>query len=193
MNAPKHAPFCRRILRSIFRSRFWKSSLWDAPHVAGAENEKDYEIARAALAKVEALDLEERIYPTLSGGERQRVHLARVLAQIREQIESPRYLLRDEPTASLDLTHQHTTLKFARQFVGESAAVLIILHDLSLAARYADRVLILKDGKISAVGTPKEVFTPETIQKAFGVKVSVIKHPHFDYPLIVWRDGIDEK
>lgn len=158
-----------------------------APHVAGVEAERDYEIARAALGAVDALDLEERIYPTLSGGERQRVHLARVLAQIWERTGSPRYLLLDEPTASLDLTHQHTTLKIARRFAADGAAVLVILHDLSLAAQYADRVLILKDGKISALGAPAEVFTPDAIQKAFGVKVSVIKHPHFDCPLIVWR------
>ncbi len=160
-----------------------------APHVAGAESERDYEIARATLRAVDALDLEERIYPTLSGGERQRVHLARVLAQIWEQTGSPRYLLLDEPTASLDLTHQHATLKIARQFAAEGAAVLVILHDLSLAAQYADRVLILKDGKASALGTPEEVFTPDAIQKAFGVRVSVIKHPHFDCPLIIWRDS----
>jgi iron complex transport system ATP-binding protein len=158
-----------------------------APHVAGAESERDYDIARAALRAVDALDLEERIYPTLSGGERQRVHLARVLAQIWERTDSPRYLLLDEPTASLDLTHQHATLKIARQFAVKGAAVLIILHDLSLAAQYADRILILKEGKVSALGVPEEVFTPETIQNAFGVKVSVIRHPHFDCLLIVWR------
>ena len=158
-----------------------------APHTNGAESEKDYEIARAALSKVDALDLEERIYPTLSGGERQRVHLARVLAQIWEQTENPRYLLLDEPTSNLDLTHQHSTLKIARQFASESAAVLVILHDLNLAAQYGDKILILKNGKVSALGVPEKILTPEIIRETFGVKVSVIKHPHFDCPLIVWR------
>ena len=158
-----------------------------APHIAGAETERDYEIARLALREVDALELEDRIYPTLSGGERQRVHLARVLAQIWEKTESPRYLLLDEPTSNLDLTHQHQTLKIARGFADQAVVVLIILHDLNLAAQYADRILILQNGKIAAFGTPDEVFTPETIQKTFGVKVSVAEHPHFDCPLIVWR------
>ena len=160
-----------------------------APHVAGVESERDYRIARAALAEVDALALEGRIYPTLSGGERQRVHLARVLAQIWERTENPRYLLLDEPTSNLDLTHQHATLKIARRFAADGAAVFIILHDLNLAAQYADRVLTLQNGKISAFGVPEKVFTPDAVQKAFGVKVSVIKHPHFDCPLIIWRDS----
>lgn len=161
-----------------------------APHVAGAESETDYQIARAALSEVDAAGLEERLYPTLSGGERQRVHLARVLAQIWEQkSDEPRYLLLDEPTSNLDLTHQHATLKIAMRFAAEGAAVLIILHDLNLAAQYADRVLILKDGRVSAVGAPETVLTPDAIHAAFGVSVSVIKHPHFDCPLIVWRDS----
>lgn len=160
-----------------------------APHVKGAETEKDYRIARAALSEVDALELEDRIYPTLSGGERQRVQLARVLAQIWEAAnDEPRYLLLDEPTSNLDLTHQHQTLKIARRFAANGAAVLIILHDLNLAAQYADRVLILKNGKISAFGAPGKVFTPPIIHEAFGVTVSVIEHPHFGCPLIVWRD-----
>lgn len=160
-----------------------------APHAKGAESEKDYEIARTALSKVDALDLETRIYPTLSGGERQRVQLARVLAQIWEPMTaSPRCLLLDEPTSNLDLTHQHKTLKIARQFAAGDAAVLVILHDLNLAAQYADRIAMLKNGKITRFDVPEKVLTPEAIEEAFGVKVSVLKHPHFDCPLVVWRD-----
>jgi len=90
----------------------------------------------------------------------------------------------------LDLTHQHATLKIARQIADEGAAVFVILHDLNLAAQYADRILMLKNGKISAVGFPEAVFTPEKIRETFGVSVSVIKHPHFDCPLIVWRYSV---
>jgi iron complex transport system ATP-binding protein len=160
-----------------------------APHVKAAETEKDYRIAREALAEVDALHLETRIYPTLSGGERQRVHLARVLAQIWETSEGEkRYLLLDEPTSNLDLTHQHGVLKIARKFARAGAAVLIILHDLNLAAQYADRISILKHGKACAFGAPEKVFTAETIQESFGVAVSVINHPFFECPLIIWRD-----
>lgn len=163
-----------------------------APHVSGAESERDYEIARAALSEVDANNLEERIYSTLSGGERQRVHLARVLAQIWDETNGEkRYLILDEPTASLDLTHQHQTLKIAQKRANAGVAVLVILHDLNLAAQYADRVLILKNGAVQAVGAPRKVFTPETIRAAFDVNVGVIKHPFFDCPLIIWRDDLN--
>ena len=160
-----------------------------APHVSGAETAKDYEIARLALAAVEESNLAERLYPTLSGGERQRVQLARVLAQIWEKTENPRCLLLDEPTSNLDLAHQHQTLKLAEKFARENVAVLVILHDLNLAAQYADRILLLKNGAMTAFGTPAEILTTATVAATFDVAVSVIGHPHFDCPLIVWKGG----
>lgn len=162
-----------------------------APHVNGAETEKDYEIARQSLVAVEEAELAERLYPTLSGGERQRVQLARVLAQIWEKSKNPRYLLLDEPTSNLDIAHQHSTLKTARRFASEGVAVLIILHDLNLAAQYADKILLLKNGKVSTLDIPEKVFTPEIILENFAVKVSVIKHPSFDCPLIIWQNDDD--
>ncbi|MGC2234886.1 MAG: heme ABC transporter ATP-binding protein [Pyrinomonadaceae bacterium] len=157
-----------------------------APHIQGAETKKDYEIARAALRVVEEIELENRIYPTLSGGERQRVQLARVMAQIWESNgDEPRYLLLDEPTSNLDLAHQHSTLKIARRFARENAAVLLILHDLNLAAQYADRIVLLKAGKIVAQGKPREIFTGKIIRETFDLPVSVIEHPQLKYPLII--------
>lgn len=161
-----------------------------AAHVKTTESATDYQIAREALSRVDALGLEERLYPTLSGGERQRVQFARVLAQIWEKFAGQnRYLLLDEPTANLDLTHQHQTLRIARQFAADGAGVLIILHDLNLAAQYADKVLILNRGRASVFDTPANVFTTDLIRENFEVEVSVIKHPFFDCPLIIWRDA----
>ena len=157
-----------------------------SPHLKGAEGPRDYEIAREALEAVEAMHLEERLYPTLSGGERQRVQLARVLAQIWEApAQVSRYLMLDEPTSSLDLSHQHSTLEVARKFAREGVGVLVILHDLNLAAQYADRLLMLKDGKLVASGQPATVLTRETIQETFNIPVIVTKHPHFDCPLVL--------
>lgn len=162
-----------------------------APHLKGAESAHDYEIARAALDAVEAAHLEDRIYPTLSGGERQRVHLARALAQIWIPIPSSshtndaRYLLLDEPTSNLDLAHQHRTLHVARRFAREGVCVLVILHDLNLAAQYADRIAILCDGSLVALGTPLNVLTPEAIRETFAMPVIVTKHPQLDCPLII--------
>jgi iron complex transport system ATP-binding protein len=156
------------------------------PHVRGAEEPRDYEIARAALAATEADHLAERLYPTLSGGERQRVQLARVLAQIWEPTPAgTRYLLLDEPTSNLDLAHQHSTLAVARRLAGAGVGVLIILHDLNLAAQYADRIVMLKEGRVTAAGPPDEVLTQTAIHATFAVPVLVTRHPARDCPLVV--------
>lgn len=156
------------------------------PHIHGAESHHDIQIARDALTTVEMADFAARSYTTLSGGEQQRVHLARVLAQIWEESPlGPRYLLLDEPTTSLDLAHQHRTLQIARRSAGQGVGVLAVLHDLNLAARYADQVLVMREGRSLISGSPHAVFTPETIEAAFDTPVLVIPHPRFDCPLIV--------
>jgi iron complex transport system ATP-binding protein len=157
-----------------------------SPHLKGSESHRDYEIAREALELLEALHLEERLYPTLSGGERQRVQLARVLAQIWEAHDArPRYLLLDEPTSNLDLSHQHSTLEVARRFAREGVAVLVILHDLNLAAQYADRLVLLKGGRVMAQGEPRSVLTREIIEESFAIPVIVTDHPLLKCPLVL--------
>ena len=155
-----------------------------APHLSGAESEKDYETVQAVLEAVEATHLAERLYPTLSGGERQRVQLARVLAQIWEKSDATRYLLLDEPTSNLDIAHQHSTLKIARRLARENVAVLVILHDLNLAVQYADQILLMKDGKIAAKGCPNEVLNEETLEQTFNLPFRIIENPFADFPLI---------
>lgn len=155
------------------------------PHVRGRESAKDLKIVADALKLVEAERFAEQTFPTLSGGERQRVHLARVLAQIWEQPKqnAARYLLLDEPTSSLDLAHQHLTLRIARRFSRENAGVLVVLHDLNLAANYADRICLMKNGRIFKSGTPQKILTPENIKVVFDFDVSVILHAGL--PLVV--------
>lgn len=157
------------------------------PHIRGTESKKDLEIVNQALRLVEAEHLVSQSFPTLSGGEQQRVHLARVLAQIWEKPNnSTRYLLLDEPISSLDLAHQHLTLQTARQFANEGTAVLMVLHDLNLAAQYSDKVMILQNGRKIAFDTPKKVLTKELIREVFGVEVFITRHPQRDdLPLIV--------
>ncbi len=146
----------------------------------------DLAIARSALELTDAAHLCDRDVTTLSGGEAARVHLAAALAQLWEtQSDHPRFLLLDEPTAALDLAHQHHLLATASEFArGRGIGVLAILHDLNLAASYAQRVLILHRGQVLAQGAPAAVFDVDTIRSAFGVAARVLPHPLIDRPLI---------
>ena len=154
------------------------------PHASGRQ--QDREIVEAALRAADAWHLVERSYLALSGGERQRVHLARVLAQLWPG-EQGSTLLLDEPTSMLDPLHQHTTLQAVRRFADLGAAVLVILHDLNLAARYCDRILLLEQGRGYALDTPQRALTPEALKAVFGIDVLVQAHPERDHPLIITR------
>jgi iron complex transport system ATP-binding protein len=154
------------------------------PHLSGGESREDYRIVAEAMQMTRTTHLTERTYTTLSGGEQQRVQLARVLTQIWNN-DYTRYLLLDEPTNNLDLSHQHATLSIARQFAERGVGVLTVLHDLNLAAQYADRILVMKAGQVQAEGIPHAVLTPQTIRDTFGLPVMVQAHPCFDCPLII--------
>jgi len=154
------------------------------PHDSGQQ--RDAEIIEAALTAADALHLHDRSYLALSGGERQRVHLARVLAQLWPG-EGGQTLLLDEPTSMLDPLHQHTTLQAVRGFADRGGAVMVILHDLNLAARYCDRLLLLESGRPFALGTPHEVLVPDALRAVFGLEVLVQRHPERGHPLIITR------
>jgi iron complex transport system ATP-binding protein len=125
---------------------------------------QDVAACAAALAAVGLSGTEDRRWRTLSGGERQRVHVARVLAQ------EPGLLLLDEPTNHLDVQHQHALLDLLAR---TGLTVVVVLHDLALAGRYCDRLLVLRDGRTHAAGTPAEVLTTRTLRAVFGVDAEV--------------------
>lgn len=141
-------------------------------------------IAQDNMAKTDILNLAQRLYPSLSGGEKQRVHLARVLTQL-AQSGNQTALLLDEPTSSLDLSHQHQTLSLAKSLAQAGACVIAVIHDLNLAAQYADRVLMLNGGKIVADGTPWQTLTAETIEGVYQWPVQIVEHPKRDCPVIL--------
>ena len=146
----------------------------------GQTSAVDEDLARRALERVEALDLAERRVGELSGGEQQRVLLARALAQ------TTPILLLDEPTAHLDLQYQASLLELVSDLAhSDNLAVLLALHDLNLAARYADRIALLVDGQVIAVGKPGEVLQGELISQAYGWPVQVVSHPFLDAPLVL--------
>ncbi|NQW19105.1 MAG: ABC transporter ATP-binding protein [Chloroflexi bacterium] len=144
------------------------------PHLGRFELEGsgDRDLAWQAMERTSTVEFANRKLDTLSGGERQRVVLARVLVQQAD------VLLMDEPTASLDLRHQILTMDLVREEVRDrNAAVVVILHDLSLAARFCDRLVVLDGGKKLAEGTPWEVLTPSNLRAAFGVEGLVEPDP----------------
>ncbi len=145
----------------------------------GRESEKDRSAVQAALERTATLELADRPIGELSGGEQQRVLIARALAQ------SAHVLLLDEPTAHLDLKHQAGVLSLVCDLAHvENYAVLIALHDLNLAAQYADRVALLSNGSVAAVGRPGEVLTEENLSPAYGLRVAVYEHPAHGAPLV---------
>jgi iron complex transport system ATP-binding protein len=154
------------------------------PHNGGRHGGCDLVIAKSALELTGTGHLAGRSYPTLSGGERARVQLARCLCQIWDAPEG-RCLLLDEPTANLDPAHQHAALAIARRFASETgAAVAVVLHDLNLAAQYADRIAILERGRLAACGPPWEVLTASRLAGVFGIEVQVLRRPEGERPLI---------
>ncbi|WP_040808522.1 heme ABC transporter ATP-binding protein [Nocardia concava] len=134
------------------------------------QDEDDTAIA-AAMAATDVQRFAARPFPALSGGERARVALARVLAQ------DTATLLLDEPTAALDLGHQEQVLRLARERATKGAAVVVVLHDLGVAAAYADRVAVLENGRIAADGPPREILTPELLTRVYQHPVDVFDHP----------------
>src|SRR5512138_1571738 len=146
----------------------------------GQPSQKDEEIARKSLTRVSALPLVDRRVGELSGGEQQRVLLARALCQ------STPILLLDEPTAHLDLQYQVSLLELVHELAyKDNLAVLVALHDLNLAAHYADRVALMVAGNIKALGKAKDVLQPQLIQEAYCLPVQVVKHPFLDLPLVL--------
>lgn len=146
----------------------------------GQASRNDHEIVRLALKRTSLLEMAERRIGELSGGEQQRVLLARALAQ-----DTPIMLL-DEPTTHLDLQHQSNLLNLVRRLaIEKNLSVLMILHDLNLAGLYADRVVLMADGRIFAVGDPGEVITAENLTSVYAVPVNVIPHPDYGTPLVL--------
>lgn len=143
--------------------------------------------ARQALAKVGLAGFEGRSYNMLSGGEQQRVQFARALAQVPRAVEDgqPRALLLDEPTSSLDLGHQISVLETARDFALSGGTVLAVLHDLNLAAEFANQLIVMHRGRITACGPAQETINDETIARVYGIGGTVGRLPAAHIPYIL--------
>ena len=154
-----------------------RHSRWD--YGFGWDNQEDCAIARQAMTTMDVAHLAERSVMDLSGGERQRAVIARALTQ------TPRVLLLDEPTAFLDLQHQLDICSVLRSLKEDHGLTIVMVsHDLNMASQYCDRIVMLKDGAISAVGSPSEVMCPDVLRTIYGCSVLVDAHPESGLPRI---------
>ena len=150
------------------------------PHFGNRPGPTDEKIVDEVMAHFEVTEFSHREYQTLSGGERQRVNFARVMAQLwldgsGSGVSSRRYLFLDEPLTFLDIRHQIDFMKNIRAFTAESEVVTVgVVHDLNLAARFADHIVLLKEGRIVTEGAAVEVLTTELIQAVFAVKSTFV-------------------
>ncbi|GGF87994.1 hemin import ATP-binding protein HmuV [Rhizobium wenxiniae] len=145
------------------------------------------EEARKALSRVGLRGFESRPYPSMSGGEQQRVQFARALAQVPQAVvdDVPRALFLDEPTASLDLGHQISVLETARDFASAGGMVLAILHDLNLAAEFADHLVVLHHGRVVAEGACRETVNDDIIASVYGIAGAVGRVPAAHIPYVL--------
>ena len=161
------------VMEFVLGGRYAWTNAW------GWETERDVEIARDVLRQTELETFADRLMNKLSGGERQRVIMARTLAT-----EAKTFLL-DEPTANLDLAHQAAMLKLVRNGCDrDHTAAVVVTHDVNLAAEFADRVMLLKNGRAIAVGRPHEVLTTNLMHELFGLQILVDAHPISGAPRI---------
>jgi iron complex transport system ATP-binding protein len=150
------------------------------PHLPlfGAESARDFDVAQAAMERTDSDWYAERLIGELSGGEQQRIVIARALAQ------EPRVLLLDEATAHLDLKHQAAIWNLVRGLARSGLIVIAALHDLNLAAQYADRLALLCNGELLVCDAPSRVLTREWLQCAYDISVVVSEHPLYHTPIV---------
>ena len=157
------------------------------PYFASKPNLTDLKVVSESLKLTDMNAFKDKFYNQLSGGEKQRVHLSRIFAQLNNEFQEKLMLL-DEPLNNLDVYYQHKVLEAVKGFVKKGNMAAIVMHDLNLAAQFADRILLLKDGKMVKYGNPKQVLTSKTICDVYDFPCKVMSHPLAQTPMIVFGE-----
>lgn len=153
-----------------------------SPHATGVLRDKA--IVAEVIKRMDIVHLHDRLYTELSGGEKQRVQIARVMAQVWQgEGQSSRLLLLDEPISALDLGHQQMLMRTLHELASQGLAIVLAVHDVNIAAAYADRILALKDGECLALGEPEVVITPKVLSQLYNVNLQVLPHPTSGKPV----------
>ncbi len=155
------------------------------PYFNSIPKPEDILAIESSMQETDILHLKDREYNSLSGGEKQRVHLARTLAQLKNDI-THKLLFLDEPLNNLDIKHQHKALKTIKEFTQKANTAIVVLHDLNLAAQFADKILLMKNGKATAHGKPQEVFNEKIISDAYNFPCAICANPVTKNPMIIF-------
>lgn len=155
------------------------------PYFENKPSQTDLEAVEKAMQQTDVLHLKNRDYNTLSGGEKQRVHLARVLVQLKNDIQNKLIFL-DEPLNNLDVLHQHRILELIKDFTKQGNTAILVMHDLNLTAQFADEVLLMKNGKVKAYDVPEKVFTQQIISDIYDFPCLICENPVYKKPMIVF-------
>lgn len=159
------------------------------PHFKHQPSKYDWDVVHQVSEQTGIKAFAQRNYASLSGGEKQRVQLARALAQLHQNEDAKaKLLLLDEPLNNLDIRYQHRCLELTQSFAQKGNVVLLVIHDLNLAALYADKILLLNEGRVEAYGTPVEVLTEESLQKCYQFSVKIATHPFHQCPTVYFGD-----
>ena len=157
------------VIDTVCLGRFAMSGFWGI-------DEKSKDIAQKALCDVGLSGFENKQYLELSGGEKRRVQLARVLAQIQEDSKN-KILMLDEPTANLDPKHTHETMRLCKNLCQHGAACIAVVHSVNLAMKYADKVALLKSGKLLAFGRTNDVLTEANLSNLYDMHCKILQTP----------------
>lgn len=164
-----------QMLTNVFPSTVFDTILMGRkPHLGWAPSKRDLEITSEIIEKLDLADIAIKDINKLSGGQRQRVFIGRALAQ------EPKIILLDEPTANLDLHHQHEVLRLLKELSRKGISIVVSIHDLNLAMQYCSRFLLIHEGKVEARGG-LEIFEPHILEKVYKVKVEIFENKDHKY------------
>jgi iron complex transport system ATP-binding protein len=163
------------------------------PHFKHAPTIADEEVVKSCHQQLELTDFEDRMHTALSGGEQQRNHFCRSLAQLHSKCALPKLLLLDEPLNNLDVKHQYKLMNHVKAFIAEGNSAIIVIHDVNIAAEFADEILMLKNGKTVDFGSVESVFTESNLSYCYEIPALVQKHPIKNHPLIFFNAEYEKK
>lgn len=158
------------------------------PYFNSTPTANDIHLAEQMMQETDVFKYKDRNYNTLSGGEKQRVHLARVMAQLQNEILH-KVAFFDEPLNNLDVKHQYRILETIQAFTNRGNAAVVVLHDLNLAAQFADYILLMKEGNMVVHGRPEMVYTTEYMQNAYDFPCAIYPHPITGNPLVIFGES----